>query len=89
MFRIWARTFKENHMLRDTVIEDNTPDTNRTKKVFDALDSVCYEFDLSRPVWLEKNIADFKRTSKVRFTQDSFIDTVEFDYLELQVIEED
>lgn len=89
MFRIWARTFKENRMLKDTVIEDNTPDTNRTKKVFDALDSVCYEFDLSRPVWLKKNISDFKRTSRVRFTQDSFIDAVEFDYLELQVIEED
>ena len=89
MFRIWARTFKDNRILKDTVIENDNPDMNRTKKVFSALDSVCYEFDLSRPVWLEKNITDFKRNSKVRFTQDSFIDTVDFDYLELQVLEED
>lgn len=89
MFRIWARTFKDNRMLKDTVIENDSSDMGRTQKVFAALDSVCYEFDLSRPVWLEKNIADFKRNSRVRFTQDSFIDTVEFDYLELQVLEED
>lgn len=89
MFRIWARTFKDNRMLQDTVIENDNPELSRTKKVFAALDSVCYEFDLSRPVWLDKNIADFKRNSKVRFTQDSFIDTIDFDYLELQVLEED
>lgn len=89
MFRIWARTFKDNRMLQDTVIENDNPELSRTKKVFAALDSVCYEFDLSRPVWLDKNLADFKRNSKVRFTQDSFIDTIDFDYLELQVLEED
>lgn len=89
MFRIWARTFKDNRMLQDIVIENDNPGLSRTKKVFAALDSVCYEFDLSRPVWLDKNIADFKRNSKVRFTQDSFIDTIDFDYLELQVLEED
>ncbi|MBO5278746.1 MAG: hypothetical protein J6B06_04570 [Lachnospiraceae bacterium] len=89
MFRIWARTFKDNRMLQDTVIQNDNPELSRTKKVFAALDSVCYEFDLSRPVWLDKNIADFKRNSKVRFTQDSFIDTIDFDYLELQVLEED
>lgn len=89
MFRIWARTFKDNRMLQDTVIQNDNPELSRTKKVFASLDSVCYEFDLSRPVWLDKNIADFKRNSKVRFTQDSFIDTIDFDYLELQVLEED
>ncbi len=89
MFRIWARTFKDNHMIKDTVIEIDEPDLNRTRKVFSALESVCYEFDLGKPIWLDKNIADFKRSSKVRFTQDSFIEAIDFDYLELQVIEED
>lgn len=89
MFRIWARTFKDNRMLQDIVIENDNTELSRTQKVFYALDSVCYEFDLSRPVWLDKNIADFKRNSKVRFSQDSFIDSIDFDYLEMQVLEED
>ena len=88
MFRLWARTFRDNHLMQDTCIEDGSDDT-RTHKVFRALDEVCIQFDLSRPVWLEKNIAEFKRHRKVRFGQDNFIDDIDCDYLELQVIEED
>ncbi len=89
MFRIWAKIFKDNHILKDIVIKNNNQHLNRTKKIYDSLDATCYQFDLSRPVWLDKNIADFKRSSKVRFTQDNFIDSIDFDYLELQVLEED
>lgn len=35
------------------------------------------------------NIADFKRHYKTRFTQDSFVESIDFDYLEIQIIEED
>lgn len=88
MFRLWARTFKNNHMIQDTVICDSTAET-RTHKVFHAIDEVCRQFDLGKPIWLDSNIADFKRHDKVRFTADSFIEEIDFDYLELQVIEED
>ena len=88
MFRLWARTFKDNHMLRDTVICDEHPET-RTHKVFDALEAVCYQFDLGKPIWLESNIADFKKHDKTRFTPDNFIEAIDFDYLEIHVIEED
>lgn len=88
MFRLWARTFKDNHMLQETCIADESGDT-RTHKIFHALDQVCYQFDLGKPIWLDKNVSDFKRNSKTRFTQDNFIETIEFDYLEIQVIGED
>ncbi len=88
MFRLWAKTFKNNRMLCDIVIEDSSTDT-RTHKVYHALDQACLTFDLSKPIWLEKNIKEFKRYDKVRFTQDNFIDVIPFDYLEIHVIEED
>ena len=37
----------------------------------------------------DSNISEFQKVSKTRFYQDNFIETVEFDYLEIQVIEED
>lgn len=89
MFRIWAKIFTDNHMVRDTVIENDDPSLNRTRKVFAAIDDICYKFDLSKPIWLESNIADFKAHDKVRFTSDNFIDSIDFDFLEIQVIEED
>ena len=88
MFRLWAKEFKDNRMLRDTMICDDSDDT-RTHKIFRALDEVCYEFDLSKPIWLDSNIHDFQLHAKTRFGQDQFIEHIEFDYLEIQVIEED
>ncbi len=87
MFRMWGKIFKQNRMLNDTVITvDNN--LNRTRKVYQALEEICYEFDLSKPLWLESNKQDFIRNSKTRFTKDSFIEDIAFDYLEIQVIEE-
>jgi hypothetical protein len=88
MFRLWGKEFKDNHLLRDTVICDDTDDT-RTHKIFHALDEICYEFDLSKPLWLDHNKNDFIHHSKTRFNSDSFVEDIDFDFLEIQVIEED
>ncbi len=87
MFRLWGKEMKDNHMLRDIVIEDDSDDT-RTHKIFHALDQICYAFDLSTPIWLDATIEDFKRHDKARFYPDNFVDAIDFDYLEIQIIEE-
>lgn len=88
MFRLWAKEWKDNRMLQDMVVEDASDDT-RTHKIFRAIDEVCRRFDLSKPIWLDSTIQDFKRHDKARFSQDNFIDAIDFDYLEIHVIEED
>ena len=86
MFRIWGRMIKNNKLVKDMVvcIEDYT--ISRTKKVYQALEEMCYEFDLAKPIWLESNKQDFIRQSRTRFTKDSFIEEIDFDYLDFQVI---
>ncbi len=88
MFRLWAKIFTNNHLVKDTVICDNSEDT-RTHKIFRALDEIIYQFDLGKPIWLDSTIAEFKKHDKARFTQDNFIESIDFDYLEIHVIEED
>ncbi|MBQ7926991.1 MAG: hypothetical protein IJ335_11985 [Lachnospiraceae bacterium] len=88
MFRLWAKLFKDNHMLKDICITNSDTDT-RTHKIFKALDEVCYTFDLGKPIWLDKTIQEFKKHAKARFYQDNFIEQIDFDYLEIQIIEED
>lgn len=89
MFRMWGKIFADNRLLRDITICDTAAEKNRTKKVFDALDEICYTFDLGKPIWLDQNIREFQRHDKTRFHQDNFIETVDFDFLEIHVIEED
>ena len=88
MFRLWAKLFKDNRMLKDTVICDDSVDT-RTHKIFRAIDDVCYQFDLGKPIWLDSTISEFKKHDKARFRADNFIEEIYFDYMEIQVIEED
>lgn len=88
MFRLWGKIMYDNHLIKDMVIADDSV-VNRTKKVFDAIEKLCYAFDLSQPIWLDSNIKDFQHLSKVRFYRDNFVEDISFDYLEIQVIEED
>ena len=85
--RIWFKLWKDNHLLKDTVITDNSTET-RTHKIFQALEQVCYDFDLSKPLWLDATVSEFNRHAKARFSQDNFVEDIEFDFLEIHVIEE-
>ncbi len=89
MFRIWGKLIKDNRLIKDTVVCQDDPDMSRTKKVYAALDEICYEFNLAKPIWLESNKNDFIRHNRTRFSQDNFIESIEFDYLDFSVIEED
>ena len=88
MFRLMGNIYKDTHLLKSAVVCDDTKST-RTKKVFHCLDRICHEFDLPAPIWLDANIKDFQKFSKVRFSQDNFIEVLDFDYFELHIIEED
>lgn len=85
--KLWGKLWKNNHMLRDTVAIDESDDT-RTHKIFHALEDICYTFDLGKPIWLDSTVRDFQRHKKARFYQDSFIEEIDFDYLEILILEE-
>ncbi len=89
MFRLWAKIFKDNHILKDKTVSNNKTELTRTQKIFQAIDEICMEFDLGKPIWLSANVEEFKKHDKVRFRQDNFIEEIDFDYLEIHVIEED
>ncbi len=84
LFRQW----RDNHLLLDTQVEDYSGET-RTHKIFSGLEEACRRMDLSVPIWLDSNIEEFRRTSRTKFRKDSFIEETDFDYLEMQVTQED
>ena len=86
--RFWIKVIRDNHLLRDTVVERMGSET-RTAKVFSALEESCNLLNLPVPIWLKNNVSDFQRIAKCRFRADSFIEQIDFDYLEFHVIQED
>jgi hypothetical protein len=89
MFRLWAKVFKENRMVKDMVVCNDSQNIRRTQKIFLAIEDICRTYDLSKPLWLDSTIKDFKRHDKTKFVQDNFMEPIDFDYLEIHVIEED
>lgn len=87
--RIWCKLYSNNHLLKDTVIECYDMSMSRTQKVYYSLEQACYELDLEKPMWLEKNKREFIRNARTSFSQDNFIEEIEFDHLDFHVIEED
>ena len=90
MFRLWCKLIDDSrHIIKQSTIVNDNPSVNRTKKIFDGIEEACVSFDLGKPIWLDANVKEFKRHSKVRFNQDNFIEHIDFSYMEVQVIEED
>ena len=85
--RIWFKIYTDTHLMRDITIENDSDDT-RTHKIFKALEDACLAFDLGKPIWLDSNVSDFKRHGKTRFTKDNFVEDIDFDFLEMHIIEE-
>lgn len=86
--RIWFKMMQDNHLLKDYTFVDESEDT-RTHKIFRGLEQACLQFDLGKPIWLDATVAEFKRHAKARFTKDCFVEEIDFDFLEIHVIEED
>ncbi|MCI7322292.1 MAG: hypothetical protein MR508_03125 [Lachnospiraceae bacterium] len=85
---IWFKIWSDTHLLRTETIEDESEDT-RTHKIFRALEEACEKFDLGKPIWLDANVEEFKRHARTRFTKDNFVEEIDFDYMEMQVLHED
>jgi hypothetical protein len=86
--RIWFKIWSDTRLLATETIEDTTDDT-RTHKIFRALEEACLRFDLGKPIWLDANVTEFKNRARTRFSRDNFVEEIDFDYLEIQVLEED
>ena len=88
MFRLWGKLFKNNEMINDLVYED-TSDSDFLGKTKKGLEYLCYEFDISKPMWFSENKADYQVINKTSFYDHHFIESINFDYFEIEIIEND
>ena len=86
--RIWFKIMDNTHLIKSETIEEDGSYT-RTHKIFDAIDRICYRWDLGKPIWLDANVKEFQRRAQTRFYKDNFVEEIDFDYLEILVLEED
>ena len=88
MFRLWGKIVKDSRIIKSLTVDRPEKDT-RTHKIFAAIEALCREWDLGNPIWLDSNISEFKKRGHTRFYRENFIEQIEFDFMEIQVLEED
>ena len=50
MFRLWGKIWRHNKMLWDMTVTVEDESLNRTRNIFQALEELCYAYDLSKPL---------------------------------------
>ncbi len=85
MARLWGILRKKNRIWRDIVVEIHGDDSDATQ---DALSDVCYALDIPRPIWLDKHTDEIDRFGRTSFTQEHFVESLDFDRFEIEFLRE-
>ncbi|MGI6189803.1 MAG: hypothetical protein GX041_05260 [Clostridiales bacterium] len=89
MFRLWGIVRKNNKIIMDMVSEYSGADLSEQDRLHRCIEEICYKLDLERPIWLEKNQREFEEYKRAVLTQDNFMEKIDFDALEIEVIQDD
>lgn len=76
--RVWGMIKVEDRIQQDVVV---TADD-----FMGALMQVCEHFDLTKPIMVQKHYNEVKRFNRTIFYADDFIETVNFDTLEVEIV---
>lgn len=83
MPRLWARIIQKHRILKQATAECAFDGTE------DALTELCREFDIPRPLWLDKHRREYAEFRRTQFLPDHFMEDVPFQRLEIEFIEDD
>jgi len=89
MIRIWGKLVKHHKFLEEKVFEIDDKSLPIYDNIQAALETFCHDFDLEKPMWFDRNTKELNQISKTSFREDQFIDSIWFDYLEFEIIDDD
>lgn len=76
--KFWGKLKTEDRILKDIIVNGDDLKT--------AVASICNEFDLSKPIILDKHYNETASFNRTVFYPDDFVDNVFFDSFEIEKI---
>lgn len=89
MYKLWAKKIAKNHLIDSIVVKNKENNITLSERRDKCLKEICQKLDLSLPVWLKKHDLEFSQFKYVTFYPQDFIDEVDFDKLEIELIDDD
>lgn len=85
MARIWGMLKNRDRILQDTVA---TFDGNDLPELQEAVDRLCHQLDIPRPMILSKHEREYASFARTRFLADDFVESIHFHHFELEFLKE-
>jgi hypothetical protein len=83
--KIWAITRKNNKIVLDQIFENSE---EHFEAITELINIACDEFDIGKPLMLSKNDDELLSFRRTVFYPADFIEPINFDTLEIEIIEE-
>ena len=80
--KVWASLHKNNTTISRVTRESELSDASEA--LMDCLEQIYKELDIAEPVWVKKHAVELSRYHRVKFMPVDFIESVDFDYLEIE-----
>lgn len=88
MIKLWGKIILDNKIKNQHVEVCDDSDIEYQDQLKSCILKLCYHFDMEKPYWLERNLKEYNKLKRTSFTQDNFVDMIQFDRFEIEVIEE-
>ncbi|GHU71808.1 hypothetical protein AGMMS49992_06490 [Clostridia bacterium] len=90
MAELWLRIMRK-HRIADQMTEPLAESEDAASPAYplDTLEEACRKLDIPRPMWLSKHEREYASHGRTSFSQDHFIEHINFDRLEIERIDPD
>ena len=86
--KLWALIKTDNRTVSDKVFEFDLPIPGDAAGWHSVIKEITGDFDLSCPILLKKHVQDLAHFNRVTFKADDFIESVDFDKFEIEILRE-
>ncbi|MBR3504382.1 MAG: hypothetical protein IKO07_09085 [Clostridia bacterium] len=83
MTRLWIRLIRHHRIARQLTVDCAWGSQD------EALREACRALDAPAPIWLGKNENEFDRFRRTAFTADNFVESVAFDRMEVEFLDDE
>lgn len=80
--KFWAKLIKDNQIKNSSIIETTLELT--FPSYLDILNTIAYNLDIPAPLYIKSDFKHLRSYGIQKYKQNSFVEEIDFDYLEIE-----
>ena len=89
MMKLYGQAVKGRLVMADTVAQNDERELSFQTRLEKCFVQVCRDFDVSVPMWIDRNTSEFVNFKRTIFHAEQFIDEIKFDRLVIEMVSDE